>query len=70
MDSPLVPYNPFEHLASFGRNLKVADIAPILGISEKTVYRLAGKGVIPCFKVGGSLRFAPAEISKYLRSVA
>lgn len=37
--------------------LTVKETANYLRLSEFTVYRLAKAGQIPCFKVGGSLRF-------------
>jgi excisionase family DNA binding protein len=49
------------------RALVVADIAELLNISERQVYKLVAKHRIPCFKIGGSIRFDPVAISAWLR---
>ncbi|TMP38221.1 helix-turn-helix domain-containing protein [Pseudoalteromonas rubra] len=45
----------------------VQEVSQFLKIAEKTTYRLALKGEIPGFKVGGSWRFRKAEIEKWIR---
>ncbi len=47
--------------------LVVTDIAELLSISERQVYKLVAKHRIPCFKIGGSIRFDPVAISAWLR---
>jgi excisionase family DNA binding protein len=42
--------------------LTVADVAALLKLSEKTVYRLAQRGALPGFKAGGSWRFRRRDI--------
>src|SRR2546429_9789385 len=49
------------------RALVVTDIAELLSISERQVYKLVAKHRIPCFKIGGSIRFDPLAISTWLR---
>ena len=49
------------------RALVVTDIAEILSISERQVYKLVASHRIPCFKIGGSIRFDPLAISVWLR---
>jgi excisionase family DNA binding protein len=49
------------------RALVVTDIAELLSISERQVYKLVAKHRIPCFKIGGSIRFDPLAISAWLR---
>jgi excisionase family DNA binding protein len=44
----------------------VTDIAELLSISERQVYKLVAKHRIPCFKIGGSIRFDPVAISAWL----
>ena len=39
-------------------NLSVEEAARWLGVSMKTVYRLAHVGTLPSFKVGGQWRFS------------
>ena len=41
--------------------LTVSDVASLLNISERQVYKLAADGRIPCFKFGNSIRFDPAD---------
>ena len=49
------------------RALVVTDIAELLSISERQVYKLVAAHRIPCFKIGGSIRFDPLAISVWLR---
>lgn len=46
--------------------LTIRDVADLLKINEKTVYKLAADAKIPGFKVGGSWRFDRAVISKWI----
>jgi len=56
-------------LASTRRALTVKEVANMLRISEQTVYRAASRGTIPSSKIGGSIRFNPASVAAYLRSL-
>ncbi|HXW89512.1 MAG TPA: helix-turn-helix domain-containing protein, partial [Terriglobales bacterium] len=47
--------------------LTVSDVASLLNISERQVYKLAADGRIPSFKVGNSIRFDPAAFAAWLR---
>ena len=47
--------------------LTVSDVAEILNISERQVYKLAAENRIPSFKIGGSVRFDPAAFAVWLR---
>lgn len=47
--------------------LTVREVAALLKINEKTAYKLAAKGEIPGFKVGGSWRFDRGEIESWIR---
>src|ERR1039458_1961357 len=49
------------------RALTVADIAQLLNISERQVYKLAAEHRIPCFKIGGCIRFDPLAVDVWLR---
>lgn len=42
--------------------MTVADVAALLQLSEKSVYRLAQRGGLPGFKAGGSWRFRHRDI--------
>ena len=43
--------------------LTVSDVASLLNISERQVYKLAADGRIPSFKSGNSIRFDPAAFA-------
>src|SRR6185295_2050785 len=46
--------------------LTIREVADLLKINEKTVYKLAADARIPGFKVGGSWRFDRATIAKWI----
>lgn len=46
--------------------LTLKEVAELLKLSEKTLYRLAQQGDIPAFKVGGSWRFRTTDIDKWV----
>jgi excisionase family DNA binding protein len=48
--------------------LRVAEVARILDVSIKKIYRMAAKGQIPSLKVSSSIRFDPHDIAAWLRS--
>jgi excisionase family DNA binding protein len=48
--------------------LRVAEIARILNVSIKKIYRMAAKGQIPALKVSNSIRFDPHDTAAWLRS--
>lgn len=43
--------------------LRVAEVARILDVSIKKIYRMAAKGQIPSLKISNSIRFDPQEIA-------
>jgi excisionase family DNA binding protein len=49
------------------RALTVNDVATLLTVSERQVYKLAAQHRIPCFKIGGSIRFDPLVLASWLR---
>jgi excisionase family DNA binding protein len=48
--------------------LTIQEVADLLKINEKTVYKLAAAAKIPGFKVGGSWRFDHATIATWIKS--
>jgi excisionase family DNA binding protein len=48
--------------------LRVAEVARILDVSIKKIYRMAAQGQIPSLKISNSIRFDPREIAVWLRS--
>ncbi len=47
-------------------DLRVKDVAGLLGVSEKTIYRMIKNETIPCFRVGGQWRFDKREIISWM----
>jgi len=56
-----------DSLAKRATALSVSDVASLLNISERQVYKLAAEGRIPCFKIGSSIRFDPGALVAWLR---
>lgn len=46
--------------------LTVKEVAGLLSVDPKTVYRLAQKGELPGFKVAGSWRFLKDDIDSWI----
>ena len=49
------------------RALRVNDVATLLSVSERQVYKMAAERIIPSFRIGGSIRFDPAITAAWLR---
>ena len=47
--------------------LTVKQVAEYLQVNERTIYKLAQVGRIPCFKVAGTWRFWKREIDEWTR---
>ena len=48
--------------------MKVSDLTELLGVDDKHIYRMAARGQLPSFRVGGAVRFDPQEVANWLRS--
>ena len=46
--------------------LTVRDVAALLSVDQKTIYRLVTKGEIPGFKVLGSWRFQRHDLAEWI----
>jgi len=46
--------------------LTIQQVADLLKLSPKSVYRLAQKRELPCIKVGGSWRFPQKELRAWI----
>jgi excisionase family DNA binding protein len=46
--------------------MTVRDVAMLLNVDEKTIYRLVTKGVLPGFKVLGSWRFQRSDLESWI----
>jgi len=42
--------------------LRVAEVAPLLGVSRSKAYELVARGEIPSVRIGGSVRVPLAEL--------
>ena len=47
-------------------NLTLKNVAELLNVSEKTIYRMVQNETIPCFRVGGQWRFDRREIKSWI----
>jgi excisionase family DNA binding protein len=47
--------------------LTIREVAEYLKVTEKTVYGLAQKRKIPCFKVGGQWRFRREDLDDWIK---
>ena len=59
--------NLIEELEARSGAIKVSDLAALLGVDDKHIYRMAARGSLPSFHVGGAIRFDPQEVAKWLR---
>jgi excisionase family DNA binding protein len=48
------------------RIMTVAEVAEYLKVHRATIYRMAGKGKIPAFKIGDDWRFDKDAIEKWM----
>jgi len=53
-------------IKAFHRAMTAEELADILKVSRLTILRRAKRGSIPSFRVGTSVRFDPANVSKWL----
>ena len=49
--------------------LTVREVARQLGVSTATVYKLCTMRQLPCVRVFGALRIAPADVAAYITRV-
>jgi excisionase family DNA binding protein len=47
--------------------LKARDLAQLFGVTQQHIYKLAAKGVMPSFRVGGAVRFDPSVVADWLK---
>jgi excisionase family DNA binding protein len=59
--------NLVEILQEKSQALTVSELAILLRISQRQLYKLAAANRIPSFKIGASVRFDPAAIASWLR---
>ncbi|CAB3868511.1 hypothetical protein LMG3482_04890 [Achromobacter deleyi] len=61
MGQPVSDHQPDEILT-------IDEVAAYLKAGKRTVYRLAARGKLPAFKLGGTWRFRRAELDKWIAS--
>jgi excisionase family DNA binding protein len=59
--------NLIEKLEARTGAMKVSELCELLGVDDKHVYRMAARGKLPSFHIGGSVRFDPQEVANWLR---
>jgi excisionase family DNA binding protein len=59
--------NLIEKLETRTGAMKVSELCELLGVDDKHVYRMAARGKLPSFHVGGAVRFDPQEVANWLR---
>lgn len=47
--------------------LTLQDVADLLKVHRKTIYTMAQRGEIPCFKVRGQWRFRREDIDRWIQ---
>jgi excisionase family DNA binding protein len=52
------------------RALMVPEVAALLNVSVRQVYKLAAEGRIPCLRIAGCIRFDPSALAVWLRQKA
>ena len=50
--------------------LTVSEVAEILHFDEETLRRHVRRGDIPCFKIGGTIRFDPNQLADWLDAMS
>ncbi len=55
-------------LQAIDHALDAAEVARLLGVSKKHVYKQAAKGAIPSFRFGAAVRFDPGALAQWLRN--
>jgi excisionase family DNA binding protein len=55
-------------IRSFGRALSVAELADILNVAPLTLLRWVKAKRVPFFRLGRTIRFCPATISRWLQA--
>lgn len=57
---------PLHELLNGGNFIRPEELATGLGVAKPTIYLWAKKGVLPCVRLQGCVRFDPGEIKAWL----
>lgn len=63
---PTVELSITDRVRSAENALTAQQVAALLNISPKTVFKLAKAGRMPAFRIGTSVRFCPKKLADYL----
>jgi excisionase family DNA binding protein len=55
-----------ETLQSYGKALTADELATLLNVSRKTVFKQAARGILPSFRIGTAVRFCGPSVAKVL----
>jgi excisionase family DNA binding protein len=61
------PMGLADSLGDKSRALTVRELAGLLNVSERLIYRMASERRIPSFRICGSIRFDPVVTASWLR---
>jgi excisionase family DNA binding protein len=67
---PIPPQSFIENIERGDRALLVPELAALLRVTPGTIYRLARQHAIPSFRIGGSIRFDPLVLSRWMRGLS
>lgn len=56
-----------DRVRAMSRALTVRELANLVHVSERLIYRMAADGTIPSLRICGSVRFDPAATAAWLR---
>ena len=55
------------HIENLEGALTAKQVSKFTGISDKTIYELAARNAIPCYRVGSMVRFDPKDVAAWWR---
>jgi len=65
--TPAPPLSIADRLRSSETALSVSELAPILNVTTLTIHRWVKAKRVPFFRLGRTIRFCPATISRWLQ---
>ncbi len=57
-----------EELEALEHALKASELAQLLGVSGKKIYKMAAQSLLPSFRIGRSVRFDPKQVAEWLKT--
>ena len=64
------PVSLAEFVEARPRALLVPEVAALLNVSGRQIYKLAAERRIPCLRIAGCIRFDPSALAVWLRQTA